>query len=120
LTSPGTDSARLSVEELKDRLERGEPMVVLDVREDRERAHAAIPVPPSAHDLHIPIGEIAACLDEIRATVGSMPLVVYCHHGVRSKAVADWLTAQGLSDVSDVEDGIDAWSLRIDRTVRRY
>ena len=49
------------------------------------------------------------------------PTVVLCHHGVRSRNVAEFLTAQaGFTDVMNVRGGIDAWSRVIDPSVRRY
>ena len=55
------------------------------------------------------------------AAVGSgRPLIVYCHHGVRSLATARWLVAQGIPDVANLEGGIDAWSRTVDPAVPRY
>ena len=61
--SPGV--SQLSASDLEGRLDRGEPVVVLDVREDHERALCAIPIPPSAIDLHIPMGQFPARLEEL-------------------------------------------------------
>ena len=49
-----------------------------------------------------------------------MPLVVFCHHGIRSLQVAGWLRSQGLEDAASMAGGIDRWSLEIDPTVPRY
>ena len=65
--------SQLSASALKDRLDRGVAVVVLDVREDHERDFCAIPTPPNATDLHIPMGQIPARLDELRAEVGTAP-----------------------------------------------
>ncbi len=48
------------------------------------------------------------------------PLVIYCHHGVRSRRVADFLSARGFANVANLSGGIDAWSLEIDPAVPRY
>ena len=77
----------------------------------------AIALPPSARDLHIPMGEITSRIDELRAAAGSEAVVVYCHHGVRSLSVASWLTRQGVSRVHNLTGGIDAWSQRVDPSV---
>src|SRR4051794_15385742 len=114
------DVATLTVVGLKDRLDRGEPMTVLDVRENDERARCAISLPPTVRDLHVPMREVADRLDEIRATIGSELLVVYCHHGVRSMKTATWLARQGIRGVHNLEAGIDAWSEQIDPGVTRY
>ena len=115
------DVAHISPADLKSRLDRGEPTVVLDVREDDERAYCALPVPPPSTDLHIPMGEIPARLDEIRAASGgNIPFIVYCHHGVRSMTVATYLAARGIPDLHNLDGGIDAWSARVDPALPRY
>jgi sulfur-carrier protein adenylyltransferase/sulfurtransferase len=48
------------------------------------------------------------------------PTVVYCHHGVRSRSVVDWLTRQNVARVFNLEGGIDDWSEVVDPTVPRY
>src|SRR3954452_18976068 len=97
---PTTETVtQIDASELKNRLDRGEPIAVLDVREDDERAFCAIPLPPTARDLHIPMNDVPNRLDEVRAAVGSGPLVVYCHHGMRSLKVATWLARNEIRDV---------------------
>lgn len=114
------DVSKLTVVELKARLDRGDPITVLDVREDDERAFCAIPMPPVARDLHIPMRDIPDRLDDVRAAIGEDPLVVYCHHGIRSMNVASWLTRQGIPGVHNLTAGIDAWSEQVDPGVPRY
>jgi rhodanese-related sulfurtransferase len=53
------------------------------------------------------------------AAIGA-PLVVYCHHGVRSKTVQLWLAERGVSGLLNLQGGIDAWSVQVDRDVPRY
>ena len=60
----------------------------------------AIAVPPTAGDLFIPMRQIPSQIDEVQAAVARGPLVVYCHHGVRSLAVAEWLAERGLAESS--------------------
>jgi rhodanese-related sulfurtransferase len=110
----------LTALDLKGRLDQGETLSVLDVREDDERAYAAIPLPSETLDLHVPLGELTARFDEIQQAATGRPLVVYCHHGQRSMVAATWLARRGLLDVHNLEGGIDAWSTRVDRTIRRY
>jgi rhodanese-related sulfurtransferase len=66
----------------------------------------------------IPMGEIPAALPRLDGD--EKPLVVYCHHGVRSLRVANWLRQQGIEQVSSLQGGIDRWSLEIDPAVPRY
>ncbi|WP_169977282.1 rhodanese-like domain-containing protein [Tautonia rosea] len=115
-----TDVHRWPPNVLKDHLDSGSPLVLLDVREDLERQYCTIEVPETVLDLHVPIGEISRRFDLVRRCLDGRPLVIYCHHGVRSLATAQWLASQGVSDVINLEGGIDAWSLTIDPTVPRY
>jgi adenylyltransferase/sulfurtransferase len=48
------------------------------------------------------------------------PIVVYCHHGVRSHHAAVWLREAGYQNVFNLTGGIDAWSDRVDGRVPRY
>ncbi len=110
----------LDVLSLKERLDRGEAMTVLDVREDDERAYASIPLPPGAVNLHVPLGEVTGRFEEIREAANGRPLVVYCHHGQRSMVAGSWLARRGVAEVHNLEGGIDAWSRQVDPAVRRY
>ncbi|QDV35237.1 rhodanese-like domain-containing protein [Tautonia plasticadhaerens] len=114
------DIRRCSPEDLRRRLEAGDPVVVLDVREEEERRFCSIPLPGSATDLHVPIGHVPDLIDELRRVISGRSLFVYCHHGVRSLATARWLAEQGLADVANLEGGIDAWSSSVDPGVPRY
>lgn len=98
----------------------GRGLTVLDVREPFERAYCAIGVPAPSRDLFVPMGQVQARFEEIRAALIGEPLVVYCHHGVRSLAVANWLTQQGCAGVFNLDGGIDAWSILIDPETPRY
>ena len=48
------------------------------------------------------------------------PVVVYCHHGVRSMRALEFLRARGWEQVFSLAGGIEAWSEKIDPTVLRY
>ncbi len=105
---------------LQSRLSSGDPVVLLDVREDHERDYARIVAPDGVTDLHVPLGQISTRLDEIFDQSQSKSLVVYCHHGQRSMVAATWLMQQGVGDVHNLDGGIEAWSIRVDRSVPRY
>lgn len=47
------------------------------------------------------------------------PVVVYCHHGMRSLNVTGWLRQRGI-EAQSLSGGIDRWSLEIDPAVPRY
>ena len=93
------------------RVQAGEA-VLLDVREASELRMAAV---PGAR--HVPMGEVPSRLGEVPR---DRPVLVMCHHGVRSQAVADWLLKQGYDKVSNVRGGIAAWADEVDASVGRY
>ncbi|MDD2724655.1 MAG: rhodanese-like domain-containing protein [Methylovulum sp.] len=98
--------------ELKTRLEQGEPLFLLDVREDYEYKYASIP-----NSVLIPQNKIPERINELDA---GQAIVVICHHGMRSKRAANYLVSVGFNDVTNLEGGIDAWSLYCDSSVPRY
>jgi rhodanese-related sulfurtransferase len=112
--------ANITARALADRIARGECMALLDVRESWEREWASIPAPSHVVDVHIPMGRVTSRVDEIRQSTEEKHLVVYCHHGVRSWMVAEWLAGQGVGRVANLEGGIEAWSVEVDSAVRRY
>lgn len=85
--------------------------ILLDVREPYELQRARI-----EGALHIPMRQIPARLAELPK---DRRILVVCHHGGRSQAVADWLLAQGY-DAQNVSGGIDAWACDVDPSVGRY
>jgi rhodanese-related sulfurtransferase len=102
----------ISALELKRRLDRGEAIVLLDVREPEEIAIAPFP-----GALHVPIGDIPARLGELDPDA---EWVVVCHHGIRSAQVAMYLARMDFERVSNLSGGIDAWSLTADPSIPRY
>ncbi len=119
MQSEGPQIEHLAAKELARRLHAGDPLLLLDVREDIERRICVISAPDEVC-LHVPIGEVTLRFEEIRSASAGRPIVVYCHHGVRSWAVASWLGHQGLSPIANLEGGIDQWSKDVDPTVARY
>ncbi len=105
--------AQVSVTELAQWLRNGsDRLLLLDVREPGERALARIE--PS---LHIPMGEVESRFSEIPT---DRKIVVYCHYGNRSLAVASYLESEGYADVLNLAGGIDAWSEEVNPVVPRY
>ena len=101
----------ISPQDLKVRLDRRDPIVLLDVREDWETALCRL-----QNATHIPIEEIEFRTTELDP---ADEIVVYCHHGVRSAAVANFLRQQGFKAVN-LAGGLDFWASSIDRTMKRY
>ncbi len=104
--------------ELKEKLAAPEPLVLLDVREEDERARCVIGSPGGVVDLHIPMSQVPSRIAELAGERG--PIVVYCHHGVRSMVVARWLARRGVAGLLNLDGGIDAWSREVDASVPRY
>ncbi len=98
--------------DLKARRDRGDKVAVLDVREAEEIAIAPFP-----DATHIPMGEIPSRLAELDMEA---EWIVVCHHGVRSAQVAMYLAHMGFEHVSNLNGGIDAWSLTADPSTPRY
>jgi rhodanese-related sulfurtransferase len=99
--------------EVKRRLDAGEKIRMVDVREPFEHQQAHI----AGAEL-IPMRAVPQSLESLRA--GTAQLVLFCHHGMRSLQVAQWLRRQGFEDSVSMAGGIDRWSLEIDPTVPRY
>ncbi|MDQ3650988.1 MAG: rhodanese-like domain-containing protein [Acidobacteriota bacterium] len=98
--------------ELHERMKRGEPIRVIDVREPAEHDVASVDgaelLPLSRFD------EWADTLDP------ADELIVMCHHGIRSGQVCAFLARQGFQKLHNLSGGIDAWSIEVDRGVPRY
>jgi rhodanese-related sulfurtransferase len=96
----------------------GSGIQLVDVREDEELAMARLPLPV----LHLPLsrsGEWMERLDEVLDA--SRPVAVFCHAGIRSWHFGCWLMQQkGFPQVWNLQGGIDAWSIEVDRSVPRY
>src|SRR5580700_2798330 len=105
----------VSPQDIKRRLDAGEKLHLIDVREPHEYALARI----EGSEL-IPMRNVPAELQALEARADEAALIVYCHHGVRSLNVVNWLRTQGLEACQSMAGGIDAWSLTVDPRVPRY
>lgn len=90
----------IDVGELDRRRRAGEDLVLLDVREPWELDICAID------------GALSISLAQLPARIGELPadrpLIVFCHHGGRSRQAVAWLRRQGLS-ATNLDGGINAW-----------
>jgi adenylyltransferase/sulfurtransferase len=105
-------NAELTPAELKQRLAEREALVLLDVRQDWETRLCRLD-----NSLHIPIEEIELRSDELDPAAET---IVYCHQGVRSAAVAEYLRGLGFANVRNLAGGLDAWARSVDPSMRRY
>jgi len=97
--------------ELKARLDRGEDLFILDVREPHEyqicnlRGHL------------IPLGELPRRVHELDS---SREIVAHCRSGKRSAEAVDFLRKAGFRKILNLKGGILAWSDEVDRSVPKY
>jgi adenylyltransferase/sulfurtransferase len=89
--------------ELKSRINQGEDIIILDVRQPEEHAEKNIP-----HSLLIPLNELPNRLDELEAYKGR-EIVVYCRSGARSGQAVQFLEASGYSKIKNLKGGILGW-----------
>jgi adenylyltransferase/sulfurtransferase len=104
----------IGVEEVKSRLDRGDRLHLIDVREPQEIAICAL---EGAE--RIPMMSLFAGLQQTEADPGA-EIVVYCHTGIRSLEAARYLRMQGYPGALSMAGGIDAWAVRIDPAMARY
>jgi rhodanese-related sulfurtransferase len=101
----------IQVEELKKRLDAGENLFLLDVREEDEYEISNI----GGH--LIPLPELA---DRIGELDSKQAIVALCKMGSRSAKAVQLLRQAGFSNVLNLTGGIHAWSDRVDPRVRKY
>lgn len=102
----------ISVQELKNRLDKGDEIFLLDVREPHEFSMAKI-----EGSTLIPLGTLPASLSQLNP---NDEIVALCHKGMRSADAVGFLLQQGFNNVKNLVGGIDAWSVQVDQTVPRY
>jgi adenylyltransferase/sulfurtransferase len=104
--------SEITPQALKARLDTAGAPLLLDVRQDWETQLCRLP-----NAVHIPIEEIEARVEELNP---EDDIVVYCHQGVRSAAVAEFLRASGFKSVQNLAGGLDLWARSVDPGMRRY
>jgi adenylyltransferase/sulfurtransferase len=102
----------ISPKELKARLDKGDKLVLVDVREDWEYSLAKI-----EGSVLIPLGTLPQSLAKLTK---DSEIIAICHHGMRSADATNFLLQQGFPNVKNLVGGIDAWSTQVDGTVPRY
>jgi len=104
--------AQMSALQLKEKLDSGKKITLLDVREDQEWEITHLPGAKL-----IPLGEVPSRVNELD-TVDE--IVVYCHHGMRSAKAINFLKKMGFEKLTNLAGGIDAWAINVDREMPRY
>lgn len=105
-------SYSIGVKELKARLDKGDKLVLLDVREPWEHALAKL-----EGSVLVPLGTLPQSLSKLDKNT---EIIAYCHHGMRSADATGFLVQQGFPNVKNLVGGIDAWSVQVDNSVPRY
>lgn len=100
--------------ELKEKLERGDDFLLLDVRTTIERSVAKLE--PS---LHIPLRDIELRVAELDIW-HDREIICLCHHGVRSALAQAMLLHHGFGKVRNLVGGIDTYSAEVDPGIARY
>ncbi|HJR76676.1 MAG TPA: rhodanese-like domain-containing protein [Nitrospiraceae bacterium] len=105
-------SFTITPKELKTRIDQGDRLVLVDVREQWEHALAKL-----EGSVLIPLATLPQSLDKLDRQA---EIIAYCHHGMRSADATGFLLQQGFSNVKNLIGGIDAWSAQVDPSVPRY
>ena len=103
--------SEIQVEELKRRLDAGEDLFVLDVREPHEYQICNI------NGYLIPLGDLPKRVHELDS---SREIVAHCRSGVRSAKAVDFLRQAGFKKVHNLAGGILAWADRVDSKMPKY
>ncbi len=101
----------ITAAELQRILSEDNPPSLIDVREDGEAAICTI-----EGSILIPMNTLPQRLEEIPR---DRPVALYCHHGMRSMMVGQWLAQQGY-DALSLAGGIDRWAIEIEPEMARY
>jgi rhodanese-related sulfurtransferase len=103
----------ITATELKQRLDNGDDIQIVDVREAHEVAIAKIP-----NAIHIPLGQVLNRMSEIDS---NKETVVHCKMGGRSAKAIEALKRSGFTgNLINLKGGITAWSNEVDPSVPKY
>ena len=108
---PAANVNDMTPEELKRRLDAGEDLFVLDVREPNEYQIANL------GGYLIPLGDLPKRVNELDS---SREIVAHCKMGGRSAKAVDFLRQAGFKKVRNLAGGINAWSEKVDPKVPKY
>ena len=98
--------------EVKAKIDRGDPFVLIDVREPHEYQICKIP-----YAKLIPLGDLPKRVNELDS---ADEIVAHCKSGIRSAKAVDFLKQAGFKKVRNMKGGILAWSDKVDPTVPKY
>lgn len=102
----------IDVEDLSEMRTEGRAHAVLDIREPAEVAICVL-----SDSIVVPMQQVPDALETLPRDT---PLVVLCHHGMRSAMVTNYLRGNGFDNAWNLQGGIDAWARLIDTQMARY
>jgi rhodanese-related sulfurtransferase len=108
-------SGTLTPQQLAEWLADGRPLTLLDVREEPEWKIVRLP-----RAAWRPLSRLPAWIEAFQPLPEDGPVVVYCHHGIRSAQVCGVLRSRGFTAVWNLAGGIDRWSREVDPGAIRY
>jgi molybdopterin/thiamine biosynthesis adenylyltransferase/rhodanese-related sulfurtransferase len=109
--APQTNIPEITPRDLKTRLDRGDDLYILDVREPHEFQICNI----GGH--LIPLGDLSRRVNELDS---SREIVAHCRSGKRSAEAVDFLRSAGFRKIWNLKGGILAWSDEVDPSVPKY
>jgi adenylyltransferase/sulfurtransferase len=114
MSQPSQQSmSEITASELKQRLDNGDDIQIIDVREANELAVAKLP-----NSIHIPLAQVINRMSEIDP---NRETVVHCKMGGRSARAIQALQQSGFTGkLSNLKGGITAWSNDVDPSVPKY
>ena len=110
--SPGLAEGEIDPTEVKAKIDRHDPFVLIDVREPHEYQIGHIP-----YAKLIPLGELPKRVNELNS---ADEIVAHCKSGMRSAKAVEFLKQAGFRKVKNMKGGILAWSDKVDPTVPKY
>lgn len=110
--APGAREGEIDPVEVKAKIDRGDPFMLIDVREPHEYQICRIPTAKL-----IPLGDLPKRVNELDSAV---EIVTHCKSGVRSAKACDFLRQAGFRKVKNMAGGILAWSDKVDPSVPKY
>jgi molybdopterin/thiamine biosynthesis adenylyltransferase/rhodanese-related sulfurtransferase len=110
--TPQPAAGEIEPAEVKQKIDRGDNFVLIDVREPHEYQICRIPT-----SRLIPLGELPKRVGELDPEA---EIVAHCKSGIRSGKAVDFLKQAGFRNVRNMKGGILAWSDKVDPSVPKY
>lgn len=107
---------KITAEEFKEKIDAGEEVFLLDVREPFEQYQSSIEY---EHSQLIPLGQLSERLDELEAG-RDREIVCLCRSGGRSEKACKLLEEEDFQNVKNLEGGINEWARKIDTSLPVY